>query len=161
HDRLREAAYETMGPARRRLIHRRIAETLERCAADDLDTASASLALHFERGGEPLRAILCLERAAQVAMRVSANEEAIRCLSQAIVLVEQTTMSSRDRDERELTLRVALSAALSSVRGFAAADVEQNIRRVVSLAGELNRHPVPVRWLWGLWAVQFCLGDLR
>jgi len=69
HDRIREVAYATIGPARSRLIHRRIAQALERTFAADLDPASAAIATHLERGGQPGRAIPFLERAAAVAAR--------------------------------------------------------------------------------------------
>jgi len=160
HDRLREVAYGTMGPARTRLIHRRIAHALERSFASDLDSVSASIASHLDRSGQPMRAIPFLERAAQVAMRLSANEEAIHCLTFALSLAEQAS-SGRDRDERELALRAMLSSALTSARGYAALEVEHNLRRVVTLASAVHRDEVPVRWLWALWTVHYMLGDLR
>ena len=88
HDRIREVAYSAISPARRRLIHRRIAQGLELVHADRVDEASASIAVHLERGGQPARAISFLERAAAVSMRVSANDEAIRCLTRALTLLQ-------------------------------------------------------------------------
>jgi DNA-binding SARP family transcriptional activator/predicted ATPase len=160
HDRLREVAYGTMGPARTRLIHRRIAQALERSFAADLDSVSASIASHLDRSGQPQRAIPFFQRAAEVAMRLSANEEAIRCLTFALSLAEQE-VPGRDRDERELALRAMLSGALTSARGYAALEVEQCLTRVVTLASALHRGDVPVRWLWGLWTVHFVLADLK
>jgi DNA-binding SARP family transcriptional activator/predicted ATPase len=160
HDRIREVAYGTIGPARTRLIHRRIAQALERSFGSDLDHASAPIATHMERGGQPARAIPFLERAAQVAMRVSANEEAIRCLMHALSLVDRM-VPGRDRDERELALRATLSGPLTYARGYAALETEQNMLRVVALAPTLGRIDVPVRWLYGLWAVHFVMGDLQ
>ena len=49
-------------------------------------------------------------------LRVSANEEAIRCLTQAVTLVERLP-PGRERDDRELGLRDPLAAALNSARG--------------------------------------------
>jgi DNA-binding SARP family transcriptional activator len=158
HDRIREVAYGSIGPARTRLIHRRIAQALERTFASDLDRVSAPIATHLDRGGQPARAIPFLERAAQVAIRVSAIEEGIRCLGYALALLERTA-SGRDRDERELSLRGTLSSLLTYARGYAAVESEQNIERVVTLARKLGRGEVPARWLWGLWGVAFVLGD--
>src|SRR5262249_56820684 len=84
HDRIREVAYAALGPAKRRLLHRRIAQALERLFASDLDLVSAQIATHLDRGGQPIRAIPFLQRAAEVAMRVSATEEVIRCLTHAL-----------------------------------------------------------------------------
>ncbi len=44
HDRIREVAYSGIGPARRRLIHRRIAQGMELLFANRLDEVSASIA---------------------------------------------------------------------------------------------------------------------
>jgi DNA-binding SARP family transcriptional activator len=159
HDRIREVAYSAIGPARTRLIHRRIAQALERTFASDLDRVSAPIATHLDRGGQPARAIPFLERAAQVAIRVSAIEEGIRCLGYALSLLDRTA-PGRDRDERELSLRATLSSLLTYARGYAAVESEQNIERVVTLARTLGRGEVPARWLWGLWSVAFVLGDL-
>ena len=160
HDRIREVAYGGIGPARRRLIHRRIAQGMELLFADRLDEVSASIAVHLERGGQPARAVPFLERAAAVAARVSANEEAIRCLAHALSLLEMMP-EGRDRDERELALRSSLSVALNSARGYAAPEVEQNLDRVFKLAGADGRGSVPVRWLWVAFTFRFMRGDLQ
>jgi DNA-binding SARP family transcriptional activator len=159
HDRIREVAYGGIGPARRRLIHRRIAQGMELLFANRLDDVSASIAVHLDRGGQPARAVPFLERAAAVATRVSANEEAIRCLAYALSLLERLP-AGRERDERELTLRSSLSVALNSARGYAAPDVEDNLNRVFMLSGS-DAEQVPVRWLWVAFTLRFMLGDLK
>jgi tetratricopeptide (TPR) repeat protein len=100
-----------------------------------------------------------LERAAAVATRVSANEEAIRCLSHALSLVQKLP-AGRERDEQELALRSSLSVALNSGRGYAAPDVEENLDRVFMLSLADGRGQVPVRWLWVAFTLRFMLGDL-
>ncbi len=160
HDRIREVAYGAIGPARRRLIHRRIAQGMEILFADRLDEASASIAAHLDRGGQPARALPFLERAAAVATRLSAHEEAIRCLNHALSLVE-VLPPGRDRDERELALRSSLSAALNTGRGYAAVEVEQNLDRVFALSRADGHGQVPVRWLWVAFTLRFMLGDLK
>ena len=160
HDRIREVAYASIGPARRRLIHRRIAQGLELLFADRLDDMSASIAVHLERGGQPARAVPFLERAAAVAMRVSATEEAIRCLTHALSIVG-TLPAERDRDTRELALRSTLSIALNSGRGYGAPEVQENLDRVFTLSLSDGRGEVPVPWLWVAFTVRFMLGDLK
>ena len=160
HDRIREVAYSQIGPARRPLIHRRIAQGMELLFANRLDEMSASIAMHLDRGGHPARAIPFLERAAAVATRVSANEEAIRCLAHAVSLLERLP-GGRDRDDQELALRSSLSIALNSARGYAAPEVEQNLNRVFMLLRAAGRDEVPVRWLWVAFTHRFVLGDLK
>jgi tetratricopeptide (TPR) repeat protein len=160
HDRIREVAYSGIGPARRRLIHRRIAQAMELLFADRLDDVSAAIAMHLDRGGQSVRAVPFLERAAAVATRVSATEEAIRCLTQALSILQKLP-EGRDRDERELALRSSLSAALNSGRGYAAPEVEENLERVFTLTRSRERGELPVRWLWVAFTLRFMLGDLK
>ena len=160
HDRIREVAYNGIGPARQRLIHRRIAQAMELLFADRLDEVSASIAMHLERGGQPGRAIGFFARAAGVAARVSANEEAIRGLTQAVSLLDRLP-PGRERDDRELALRDPLAAALNSARGYSAPEVERNLDRVFALLRADSEPRVAVRWLWAGFSVRFVLGDLR
>jgi DNA-binding SARP family transcriptional activator len=160
HDRIREVAYSSIGPARRRLIHRRIAQGMELLFAERLDDVSASIAEHLDRGGQPARAVPFLERAAAVAARLSASEEAIRCLTYGLSIVGRLP-PGQDRDRQELALRSSLSGALNSSRGYAAIEVEQNLDRVFTLSIANGRGRVPVRWLWVAFTMRFMLGDLR
>ncbi len=160
HDRIREVAYASIAPARRRLIHRRIAQGLELLYADRLDDASASIAVHLERGGQASRVIPFLERAAAVAMRVSANDEAISCLTRALALLDAQQPAGKDRDDRELALRSMLSVALNAGRGYAAPEVEENLNRVLALSHGDDQDQVPVRWLWAAFTLRFVRGDL-
>ena len=160
HDRIREVAYSAIGPARRRLIHRRIAQGMELLFANRLDEVSASIAVHLDRGGQPARAVPFLARAAAVCARVSANEEAIRCLTHALTLLERLP-AGRDRDEQELGLRSSLSVELNSARGYAAPEVEQNLNRVLMLSRSAGRGEVPVRWLWVAFTLRFMSADLK
>ncbi len=155
HDRIREVAYAGVGPARSRLLHRRVAQALEQ--TESADRASASIAMHFEQAGHHARAIHYFERAAAVATRLSANEEAIRCLDRGLALLDRLP-EGPDRAERELALRGALSGPLTAARGYAAAESEVNLERVAALEAEA-RGDVPVRWIWALWTMRFVLGD--
>jgi DNA-binding SARP family transcriptional activator len=160
HDRIREVTYSGIGPARRQLIHRRIAQGMEHLFFDRLDEMSASVAAHLDRGGQPARAVPFLERAASVAMRVSAHEEAIRCLTYALSLVELLP-ARRDRDEQELAVRSNLSIVLNSARGYAAPEVEHNLDRIFALSRATEGGQVAVRWLWAAFTMRYMLGDVK
>lgn len=160
HDRIREVAYGSIAPARRRLIHRRIAHAMELLFGDRLDEVSASIAVHLDRGGQPARAVEFLARGATVAARISANEEAIRCFMYALSLLEMLP-AGRDRGRRELELRSGLSVVLNSARGYAAPEVEENLDRVFILCRSSERGDIPVRWLWAAFTLRFMLGDLK
>jgi DNA-binding SARP family transcriptional activator len=89
HDKLREVAYKSMSEARRRLLHRHIAEALEQLYSADLNPISHHLAGHYERAGLLDKAVPYYLQAAQVARGVFANDEAIRLLQRGISLIEQ------------------------------------------------------------------------
>jgi DNA-binding SARP family transcriptional activator len=160
HDRIREVTYASIGPARRRLLHRRIAQSLELLHASDIDTVSAAIAGHLEQAEHAGRAVEFLARAARAAIRLSANEEAIRCLTRAIGLLDRLP-SADERDRREIELRAMLAGPIVAARGYAAAEAEANLERLVSLASELTVGDTLVEYLCGLWSVRFVRGNMR
>ena len=87
HDRIREVAYEMLSTARRRVLHRRVAQALEAVYAHDLDAVSAQVAAHYEQAGLPEQAIRSCFRAGEAARRVYANDEALRWYRQAVALL--------------------------------------------------------------------------
>ncbi len=88
HDKLREVAYNTLSAARRRLLHRRIAQVLVAIHQPQLDAVSGQVATHYELAGLTAEAVPHYQRAAEVAQRVYANAEAIRTYRHAIALLE-------------------------------------------------------------------------
>ena len=51
HGKLRDVAYASLSAARRRLLHRRVAEALVVVHADGLDSVSAQVAAHYQQAG--------------------------------------------------------------------------------------------------------------
>lgn len=155
HGQLREVAYAQLGPARRRLTHRRVAQALERSGAAE----SAEIASHYERAGEAVQAIAHWERASMGARLRYAEDEAIACLSRALQLLELLP-PGRDRDRAELNLLVALGPSLMATQGYASAEagrVYARARMLCELAGETGSW-FPV--LSGSWAFHVVKGEL-
>jgi len=84
HGLVREAAYAMLTADDQRLGHRLAAEFLERVG----ETDSMSLAEHYERGGEPLRAVAWYRRAAQQALEGNDLEGALQRASHGILASE-------------------------------------------------------------------------
>jgi len=160
HDLLREVAYGEVSPIKRRSLHARVAAALESVHAASLDAVSARLAAHFYQAGQLLRAIEYYQRAAEVALAISASEESIRLWRRALsALAEQPT--SEERDRQELALQYSLSAPLTAMRGYPSGELEKVLTRVRAL-GESLGQPEPVaQSLAGLLAVHFVRGDIR
>jgi predicted ATPase len=91
HDKLREVAYASLSAARRRLLHRRVAQALESVHAHDLDAVSGQIAVHYERAGQPERAALYYRRAAEMARRMHAGDGAIQYHQRALTLLEKAS----------------------------------------------------------------------
>lgn len=138
HELLRDAAYRAVSPARRWLLHRRIAQSLELLHAGRVDTVSALLAEQYSRGGRPDRAIYYYRRAAAVASGVFAHAEAVRLHSEALALV-RAQPPSREADREELVLLRAITSPLNAQHGYASNDVQAVLERSVELAERLGR----------------------
>lgn len=132
HDKLREVAYAEIAAPQRRLLHRRIAQTLESIHADNLDAVCGQLASHYERAGLAEQAIPYYQRAATVGQRLFAYEEAIRLLRQCLTLLDQTP-SGAARDKRELGILLALSPLYRITRGWTAPELERVLDRALAL----------------------------
>jgi DNA-binding SARP family transcriptional activator/predicted ATPase len=132
HDRLREVAALERSPMQRQRHHRRVAETLERARADDLDAVSAEIASHYEQGREAARALPYYERAAGVAARVFAYDEVQTLLRRALALLDRHPEASRSA--LELRLQAALSAAIQVTHGWASPALEPVHARVFELS---------------------------
>src|SRR5262249_4789530 len=106
-----EAVYARLAPARRGALHRRIGEWLEARARERPEEAAAELAMHFERGHDPHRAVHYLQLAADVATGRSAAREAIEHLARALDLL-RAQPDTIARAEQEVAGPVAPRGAL-------------------------------------------------
>ncbi len=87
HDKIRETAYNGVSLARRRLLHRRVAQALARLHADDLDAVSGQIGRHYELAGLLEPAAAHYRRAAEASEQVYANADAILYYRRALVLL--------------------------------------------------------------------------
>jgi tetratricopeptide (TPR) repeat protein len=83
HDKVREVAYRDIGAARRMLLHRAVAEALERGGEGE-----ARLAEHYERGHVWTKALHYLVLAAERSQKLFAMRDALHWLARAVELAE-------------------------------------------------------------------------
>jgi hypothetical protein len=160
HDLLRAEAYASVDPAQRWLEHRRLAAALQVLHAGDLEAVAARLADQLERAGRPGDAVPFYLQAGVAATRVFANAEALRLFRHCLDIVAATP-PSRERDQRELDVRQAMSAPLNALRGYADRELQQTFERSVELAASLGRPDLELTSLVGLWASAFVQGDIE
>ena len=149
HDKLREVAYAEAGAPQRHLWHRRIAQALESLHPTDLDAVSGQIAAHYDRGGSIERAIPYYHRAALVAQRVFAHEDAIHLLRHCLALLEQTPGGTA-RDKQELSLLLALAPLYRITRGWTAPELEQVVDRTLALCDMVGDDAQRAETLYGL-----------
>ena len=129
HDKLREVVYRDIGGARRRFLHRSVAETLERRGEDTTHERDAQLAEHYERAHVWSKALHYLTLAAEHSQKLFAMRDALHWLDRAIALSESHP-ESLDAQQR---------LALSEQRGAARAQAGQtqgavaDMRRVIEV----------------------------
>ncbi len=150
HDLYRELLYDRLTATRRALSHARVGRRLEAAWIGRLDAIASELAEHFDRGNEPARAIPHHQRAANKALRRSANEEAIGHLRLALDAVAHIA-DGVERTKIEAELRIALGAAFTATRGFGAPEVLEAYSRAEALCESLGERADIFPALWGQW----------
>src|SRR5262249_37070037 len=160
HDKLREVAYAEISAPQRRLLHRRIARSLEAIRADDLDAVSGQIAAHYDRAGRAERAIPYYERAALVSQRVYANEDAISLLLCGLALLGQLP-SGMKRDKLELALLLKLGAIYRITRGWTAPELERLVDRALALCDPIDDDAQRMNALFGQQSLLVVQGRLH
>lgn len=159
HDKLRAVALEMVSPARRRQLHRAVAEAITVTFRSDMDAASPRLAAHYDQAGMVEAAIHAYRMAGCRAVAVSALEQAAALFRRALVLLAELPPSS-DRDALELELRIALGSPLVALEGYGSRAAHQLYERALALCHKLHRPVAPpiLRGL-GLARLQGCRFD--
>ncbi|CAN7778652.1 AAA family ATPase [Variovorax sp. LjRoot175] len=159
HDKLRAVALEMLSPARRRQLHRAVAEAIAVEPHGDIDAASPQLAAHYDQAGMVDAAIDAYRVAGRRAVAVSALEEAVTMFQRALALLADLPPSP-DRDALELDIRIALGSPLVALDGYGSKGAHQLYERALSLCRKLHRPVAPpiLRGL-GLARLQGCRFD--
>ncbi len=132
HDKLRAVALEMLSPARRRQLHRAVAEAIAVEFGHDLDAASPQLAAHYDQAGMVQPAIDAYRVAGARAVAVSALDEAVTMFRRALSLLAELPPSP-GRDALELDIRIALGSPLVALEGYGSHGAHQLYERALSL----------------------------
>ena len=141
HSKLRELAYEQMGPARRRLLHGRIADSIV-----GKDDAAGLVAFHLQLAGDDVGAAEHHRSAAEHAVSVHAHADALEHLDAALALGSADAADVHERIGDLRTLTGDYGGALASYEAAAAfsdpggrAAVEHKTGEVHQRRGEWER----------------------
>jgi tetratricopeptide (TPR) repeat protein len=178
HALIQDAALESLLRSRRQLIHRRIATVLEALhlhrlegrspptdftieiegLSEFVETTPERIAHHFSKAGEAESAVDWWIRAGMRGLERSAGREVEEHMNRAGRLLRTLEPSPENKD-RELTIQTMLGAALTGVRGYAAAEVEAAFTRALELAREGGEHPKIFQAELGLWMFHVVRAD--
>jgi DNA-binding winged helix-turn-helix (wHTH) protein/predicted ATPase len=149
HELYHRVVAERVSVARQRLLHQRLGERLEAAHGDQPGEFAGELALYFERGRDPGRAVRYFGLAADRAARQYAHREAIDYLRRALVACER--LPAADRDSAEMRLQINLGLQLQVTQGFAAPSARRAYERACDLCRQVDEGPLLFPVLWGLW----------
>ena len=155
-----EVAYGSLLQDRRRTLHARIVQAVEKLYADRLAEHVELLAHHAFRGELWGKAVTYVREAGTKAFMRSANADAVAYFMRGLEVVE-TLPASAERERQELDLLVALGPALQSSKGFGAPEIEPVYTRARELCRQLGETSQLFPVLWGLWLLRLQRGDLQ
>jgi DNA-binding winged helix-turn-helix (wHTH) protein/tetratricopeptide (TPR) repeat protein len=137
HDVYRRVIYDSLAPSRRQRLHLNIATWLLDGHISEQTELAAELALHFELGGEPERAIEFLILAAERSEHRSASRETVAYLEHA--LGQFATLPKTHKYERmELGVLMRIMRAVIGAVAYTATEQDHHIARALELCHRLN-----------------------
>lgn len=156
----RERAYARLPAARKSALHGRVGEWMECSAGGHPDAIAAELAMHFELGTRPDKAIKYLRSAALSALGRHAAEEAGGLLQRCLVLFDTELPDTIDHRRLKLDALKMLASVLLATRGYAAPELAALHQRCLKLAESLDDKQAQFSALYGIWTSQSSLGNL-
>ncbi|MFP2924968.1 protein kinase domain-containing protein [Pyxidicoccus sp. 3LG] len=132
---IQEAARDSLSRRERQRHHQHIARVLAEHFPQVGETRPEVLAHHYTEAGELEKAITYWARAGQRASLSAAHPEAVSYLSRALTLLRGLP-ESRQRNQEELALLMALGVPLMQTQGFRTPEVNRAYARVRELMQE-------------------------
>ena len=137
HALIQDAAYESLVKGRRRELHLRIADAIEREFPHVADVQPELLAHHWAGAGRAAEAIPYYLHAGRRAAERSAAVEATSHLRKGLTLLPELSDGDQ-RDRREVELLIALGPVLVGTEGYSNPEVEQVYARARELCERLG-----------------------
>lgn len=139
HVKIKEVLYNELPPELRMEYHGAIAEAIQEESQEDPDDMAGDLAFHYFRCGHPEKALPYIIRAAEIAKKQYANEEAIRFYNEALELEQNAQKRS------ELLCNLAKIYELvgdlgNSLKSFETAlELEEDRYKIADIRGRIGR----------------------
>ena len=134
----------------RKALHEKTAQAVEALHRSNLEDHYGELAHHYTKGGNTEKAIEYLHLAGQQAAQHTANDQAIRYLTQALELLN-TLADTRERAQQELALQMALGTSHMVTKGYGDPEAGLAYARADALCRRLGDRREAIDVLLGLW----------
>ncbi len=139
HALFRQVLYERTATAVRGQLHRSVGAALEQERAAGLPVTPAELAMHFERGREPMRALRYYAEAAEAALLHFSPGECMNLTEIAMRLLDLASKGT-ERDSLEIDLTTLRGLAAFHLLGVGS-DAKDAFQRAYVLLDEIPQHP--------------------
>lgn len=159
HALLREAAYQSLLKRTRQHYHQRIAKLLQERFPHIVEANPELLAHHCSEAKIDEQAAEMWLKAGRLAVRRSANQEAVKHLQRGLVVLKRLP-DSPQRRARELDMQTTLGLALMMSQGYAAPAVEKAYARARELCRGMPDVDTTFPVLCGLWEYYIVRADL-
>jgi DNA-binding SARP family transcriptional activator len=136
HEKIQAVIYAEMSRARRRIVHRQIAQAIEEQIEDPDLRHPARLAHHYQLSDEPRRALPYLLKAGDMALAVRSYREAYEFGTQAMSLLRQLPNHGGERLDLNLQLAIAYAFTGEIERAL---PVLHEAERLARAAGDESR----------------------
>jgi class 3 adenylate cyclase/predicted ATPase len=159
HALIQETAYQSLLKRTRQQLHARVAQVLEERFSERVASEPEVIARHYDQAGLAAQASAHYQRAGEQATQRSANEEAIGHLRRALDLVG-TLPETRERNQMELGLQMAIGAPLTAARGWSHPEYERTFTRARALVSQIGESSELPQVLVGMEEAYLVKGDL-
>jgi predicted ATPase len=159
HALVRDAAYAGLLKSRRMDLHAATANALEQKFPEVVQTQPEIVAYHYTEARSYERALHYWYEAGKRSAARSADNEAVRHLTQGLTLIPNIDDATL-RDKSELLLQTSLGKSLRAIKGWSTDSVKQAYSRALQLCKEsgLNEHSFTA--VFGLWTWNFVRSPL-
>ena len=160
HSLLQDVAYDMILQDEKRRLHARIAAELGQLQHDQVTGAAQIQAHHHERAGQNQEAATCLLKASQVALKLSASEEALKLLQHGLSLVADLPPSDTT-DQLHMQMYAMQGTAFMLAKGWGSEDVNAAYANALKYQ-HAAKGPEEKQWInWGAWVYQLVSGQLQ
>ena len=140
HALFRQVLYERTARPIRAQLHRKVGAALERERAEGMPTAALELAMHYERGREPMNALRCYADAAGTALQRLSPAECMSLTERGLALLVHAP-EGNERNTLEITLATLRGISAAQVLGFGS-EAKDAFQRAYSLLRDVPQHPM-------------------